>query len=884
MRNDERLFDLSGAAEQSEGGNDKSQYDETGCSRQETVMTDENALKEVMQDMPEANKDAIESKNATYEVFEILGRGSFGAVFRVNRLQDNKELAMKCESCRAKKQILKHEGKVFKCLSKLSSPHFISLEDRGQVSGRFIFLIMKLVGKNLWDLRLEIPNRKFSMATSIRAAEQTVAGIRDLHTCGYIHRDIKPANFVIGRGQDDNPHTIYIIDFGLSRRYRTADKDLRSQRERVAFRGTTRYASINALEMKEQSRKDDIESWWYMVLEWMIGNLPWQHYKGCDRDEVAQRKKELREPGNLMTLLKDTPQTYMARIILYIDTLEYASIPDYNHIAAQLNASMQAYQLDYDDPPDWDTTVAYMGPRYEYDPSYVMKFSSSRIYPCTVEATTNFSHSRSEYFFIDQSPSMEYLLDKYFFHILPFGVTPETRKAVGQSTLNVIQWADWFCKYESPLKLFQNNPYFVLAEAVFVFLCLLTFLHAYRHGGRHLYLWIGLTVFAFTSEFLSVSIPELSISWHAQGVLSFFGMRVPLYALLGTHQTFGYIAYVLVSRMHLPWWAEGPGVGVSSFMLLLPYRIVGTKLLWWTWHGSDPTLSDRLYGTPWSLFCSYTACTCLFVWILHLLRSIFLEKEYDWTKFPREFLCAFSAGVLCFWSGAVLHSLLYHPLYTLLGVPPRITAVLLLFLFAMVVFSQDRKNLKIEARMGSRFWFDELACAIVLEYLFLGVLVIVAEPLNVVSEGLHQPIGPCGEMEDVRTLGLVLRREKNLCTTKYDGKYFDFHCVPNGIPKEKDDGLGNVLPLEFYPVCGTAMNERAEYIWVIWGFCTLFGYALYQMAACSGSTPVDPIKIRGRATRKSSTSNGSSLYERKAPEHERNAHNPIVPAKVKKTQ
>lgn len=36
---------------------------------------------------------------------EILGKGSFGAVFRVRRMEDGKDLAMKCESYRVKKQV-----------------------------------------------------------------------------------------------------------------------------------------------------------------------------------------------------------------------------------------------------------------------------------------------------------------------------------------------------------------------------------------------------------------------------------------------------------------------------------------------------------------------------------------------------------------------------------------------------------------------------------------------------------------------------------------------------------------------------------------------------------------------------------------------------------
>ena len=41
--------------------------------------------------------------------------------------------------------------------------------------------------------------------------------LQHMHSKGYVHRDIKPENWVIGAEGDES--CVYLIDFGLSKRY-----------------------------------------------------------------------------------------------------------------------------------------------------------------------------------------------------------------------------------------------------------------------------------------------------------------------------------------------------------------------------------------------------------------------------------------------------------------------------------------------------------------------------------------------------------------------------------------------------------------------------------------------------------------------------------------
>ena len=117
---------------------------------------------------------------------------------------------------------------------------------------------MELLGSSLEDI-FQKQQKKFSIKTVCMTGIQMLDRLEFVHQKNIIHRDIKPDNFVLGL--DNKSHIIYVLDFGLSKKYRSS-----RTHQHIKFSvnkkltGTARYASINALKGSEQSRRDDLEA------------------------------------------------------------------------------------------------------------------------------------------------------------------------------------------------------------------------------------------------------------------------------------------------------------------------------------------------------------------------------------------------------------------------------------------------------------------------------------------------------------------------------------------------------------------------------------------------------------------------------------------------
>ncbi|XP_045439389.1 tau-tubulin kinase 2 isoform X3 [Pipistrellus kuhlii] len=210
-----------------------------------------------------------------WKVLRKIGGGGFGEIYDALDMLTRENVALKVESAQQPKQVLKMEVAVLKKLQ--GKDHVCRFIGCGR-NDRFNYVAMQLQGRNLADLRRSQSRGTFTISTTLRLGKQILESIESIHSVGFLHRDIKPSNFAMGRFPS-TCRKCFMLDFGLARQFTNSCGDVRPPRAVAGFRGTVRYASINAHRNREMGRHDDLWSLFYMLVEFVVGQLPWRKIK-----------------------------------------------------------------------------------------------------------------------------------------------------------------------------------------------------------------------------------------------------------------------------------------------------------------------------------------------------------------------------------------------------------------------------------------------------------------------------------------------------------------------------------------------------------------------------------------------------------------------------
>ncbi|VDM45690.1 unnamed protein product [Toxocara canis] len=291
--------------------------------------------------------------NQRYRIVQKISFGSYGSIYSAVDLHTSRDVAVKFEigkqfffvfkfiskrSYRAKQNTdlhLKYENDVYhdiKGAPGVPAIYWFGAEYDHQI------LVMQLLGPSLEQL-FNFCERNFSPETIMSLGEQMVHRIRNLHSRGFLHRDIKPENFLMGLGEEEN--ICFLVDFGLARRYRFRDGD--GALKHIPFRkgknlvGTAKYASLNSHNGLELSRRDDLESLGYIIVEFINRELPWKEQRSKARFRTKQqsynRIRNIKEQTDWSALC---PR--MAEWISYCRQLEFSDDPDYDFLISILQS------------------------------------------------------------------------------------------------------------------------------------------------------------------------------------------------------------------------------------------------------------------------------------------------------------------------------------------------------------------------------------------------------------------------------------------------------------------------------------------------------------------------------------------------------------------
>ncbi|KAI8843642.1 kinase-like domain-containing protein [Chytridium lagenaria] len=195
------------------------------------------------------------------------------------------------------------------------------------LEGPYNVMVMERLGSSLKELHRDSPTGKIPVKTVTFFVPQLLRRLQSVHETGIVFRDIKPDQFY-------RP-TIYLIDFGLATLYidiNTGEhvKSVKPVRNMLKT-GTARYASINVHKGKVHTRRDDLESLAYVLIELIKGKLPWSGIGARNPLQGWRRIGVLKDDLAVAELTEGLPEEY-ATLLEYARELKFSEEPDYEEL------------------------------------------------------------------------------------------------------------------------------------------------------------------------------------------------------------------------------------------------------------------------------------------------------------------------------------------------------------------------------------------------------------------------------------------------------------------------------------------------------------------------------------------------------------------------
>jgi serine/threonine protein kinase len=250
--------------------------------------------------------------NNKYKLGERIGAGNFGSIYKGQNIRTAENVAIKIESIDAEVKLLKNESVIYQYLNGcvgVPSVKWFGRDDKNY------YMVINLLGESLQSLK----NRNHALPLSIvlKIGIQMITLLETIHNKGLVHRDIKPENFLLGPNNDMD--RIHIIDFGFGRSYLlNGGQGHIPQKKTHSIIGSLTYASLNAHELTELSRRDDMESLGYVLTNLYLGTLPWQDTPASKIDEAKRQ----------IAFHDDVPPVFKS-YIQYVRCLKFEEVPDY---------------------------------------------------------------------------------------------------------------------------------------------------------------------------------------------------------------------------------------------------------------------------------------------------------------------------------------------------------------------------------------------------------------------------------------------------------------------------------------------------------------------------------------------------------------------------